>query len=386
MARINLPYVSSEITRHAKRVHYFRKRGQPRIRLPGNIGDAEFMAAYHACLAGQPVPVAEPHKPEIKQVVPITDRKSLRWLCQQYIASQAFLALDPKTRRPRQLILSHICEMPLSDTHRNKKIGDAPFEEMPSSAVRRIRDRKAGTPQAANKYLKTLKLLFRWAVEEEHCHTNPARDVPTIKVNSAGRHTWTDDEVARFEAAHPIGSTARLAFSLLLYTGCRRADVVEFGPQHIKHGELTYTQQKNRKRKPVTLCIPVLPVLMSIIEATPSGHMTFLISSHHKPYSVHGFSARWRKWARAAGLPEECSPHGLRKAGAVRAAENGATSNQLMAIFGWRDINQAERYTRMASQKKLAREAMNTITGADMSGTNVSHLPSRRQKRCDTNG
>jgi hypothetical protein len=28
--------------------------------------------------------------------------------------------------------------------------------------------------------------------------------------------------------------------------------------------------------------------------------------------------------------------HGLRKAGATRAAENGATVNQLMALFGWK--------------------------------------------------
>src|SRR5262249_15720397 len=42
------------------------------------------------------------------------------------------------------------------------------------------------------------------------------------------------------------------------------------------------------------------------------------------------------------------------KAAATRAAENGATAHELMAIFGWRDIKEAEIYTREAQRKKLA--------------------------------
>lgn len=60
-----------------------------------------------------------------------------------------------------------------------------------------------------------------------------------------------------------------------------------------------------------------------------------------------------RKWCNEAGLP-----HGLRKAGAAIAAENGATELQLMAIFGWKTIQEAERYTRAARRKKMAGDAM----------------------------
>jgi hypothetical protein len=70
----------------------------------------------------------------------------------------------------------------------------------------------------------------------------------------------------------------------------------------------------------------------------------------------------------------------------VRAAEAGATANELIAIFGWRDIKQAERYTRMAAQKTLAKEGMEKFGRESKKRTNVSHLASHRQKRCDTNG
>jgi Phage integrase family len=52
-------------------------------------------------------------------------------------------------------------------------------------------------------------------------------------------------------------------------------------------------------------------------------------------------------------LPQ-CSPHGLRKIGAVRAAEAGASEHELMAMFGWETVDMARVYTRNAAQKRLA--------------------------------
>jgi hypothetical protein len=41
---------------------------------------------------------------------------------------------------------------------------------------------------------------------------------PSAEAKSDGFHTWTDDEIALFEAHHSIGSKPRLALALLLYT------------------------------------------------------------------------------------------------------------------------------------------------------------------------
>ena len=49
------------------------------------------------------------------------------------------------------------------------------------------------------------------------------------------------------------------------------------------------------------------------------------------------------------------SAHGLRKAAATRAAENGATVHQLMAIFGWTNVEQAELYTRLCEPQAPCR-------------------------------
>jgi integrase len=228
---------------------------------------------------------------------------------------------------------------------------------MPTSKVRALRDRKAATPEAANERLKALRQVFLMAINNDLAERNPARDVPYIRTGSQGFHTWTFEEVRRYEVRHPVGTKARLALALLLFTGQRRSDVVRFGRQHAKGGWLTFTQTKNQKRRPVTLSIPILPELQTILDAMPSSNMTFLVTEFGKPFTSNGFGNRFRKWCDEAQLPH-VSAHGLRKAGAVIAAENGASERQLMAVFGWSTMKEAARYTRAARQKVLAASAM----------------------------
>jgi hypothetical protein len=71
---------------------------------------------------------------------------------------------------------------------------------------------------------------------------DPTRDVKAIRIKSDGYHSWNDDEIAQFEKRHPVGTPARLALALLLYTGHRRSDVVRMGPQHIRNGMFSVRQ------------------------------------------------------------------------------------------------------------------------------------------------
>ena len=83
---------------------------------------------------------------------------------------------------------------------------------------------------------------------------------------------------------------------------------------------------------------------------------------HNKAWNAdaNGFGGWFRDRCNEAGLPQ-CTAHGLKKAGATLAAENGATTSQLMAMFDWTTISQAEVYTRAAEQKRLAGEGMGKI-------------------------
>jgi hypothetical protein len=52
-----LPHVQAWVDRQGRSWHYFRKRGSPRIKLPGAPFSPEFMAAYQAAMANAPVEI-----------------------------------------------------------------------------------------------------------------------------------------------------------------------------------------------------------------------------------------------------------------------------------------------------------------------------------------
>src|SRR5262249_2693478 len=166
-------------------------------------------------------------------------------------------------------------------------------------------------------WIKTFRHFIRWCETRKLITKDPTWGIKVKVPKSDGHHTWTDAEVAQFEAHHPIGSKARLALALGLYTAQPRSDVVRMGPQHIRNGELAVRQEKTN----ASLLIPVLPDLQAIIDATPTGHLTLLVTKSGKSYSAHDFSEQFRRWCDDAGLSPECSFHGLRKTALTRLAD-----------------------------------------------------------------
>jgi integrase len=183
--------------------------------------------------------------------------------------------------------------------------------------------------------------------------------------------------VAQFEATYPIGSRARLALGLLLFTGQRRSDVVRMGRQHVKGRVLKVTQQKTGTDLEITL----LPELQEILAAHPADNMTFLTTKDGKPFTPGGFSHWFRLICREAGLPG-LSAHGLRKAMCRRLAEAECSPNQIASISGHATLQEVARYTKAADQKRMAESAMDRIknktgVGSDKPSSKVSQFPSQ---------
>jgi integrase len=182
----------------------------------------------------------------------------------------------------------------------------------------------------------------------------PVRDVKKIKYSTDGFHTWTVAEIRKFEERWPIGSKPRLAMALLRYTGARRGDMATFGRQHVRDGFLTYVPNKTKCIRMDASQKPILPELKRIVEASPCGELTFLVTSFGRPFTAAGFGNWFREQCDLAGLPK-CSAHGLKKAAATAADEEGATDRQLMAIFDWSTASQANVYTKKAREEATCR-------------------------------
>ena len=345
MTTIKLRYVEQYRDRHGRLRRYFRRQGFRRVPLRGEPGSAEFAADYQAAwdLTEQP---STPLRREVGEGR--TRPGSMNALAVAYFGSSAFTGLARSTQGTYRGIIDHL----------RAEHGDDSVAGLQARHVRAIVERKAasGTPHAANNLLKVLRALMRHAVEIGWRAEDPTLGVRNVKAKVKGFHSWTDEEIAAYEMRWPVGTRARLALGLLLYTGQRRSDVVRMGRQHIRGGAIEVVQQKTG----VDLSIPLHPNLQEILDRAPKEHLTILTTQAGKPFSVAGFGNWFRDCCTEAGLTH-CSAHGLRKAAARRLAEAGCTAHMIQSITGHKTLKEVERYTAAAEQKRLARAAMTTL-------------------------
>lgn len=356
-------YTHRDVDRHGVTRIYFKRQGQGKRRLFAEPGTPKFDREYAAALAASEATTAR--REATRDVEPPAPTGTLRWLCKRYMKAPAFLELDPRTRHVRRLVIGHCLREPIAPDA-PERFGDFPLDRMTVKAVKILRDRKRAFPHSANARVQALRQVYAWAIEDELTDAitfNPARDVAYLKGKPGGFHAWTIDEVEAFEAVHPVGTQARLAFALLLYTGQRRSDMVRFGRQHVRDGWLSFTQFKNRNRAPVRLEIPIIPELQRIIDASPTGDLTFLVTQLGQPFTSNGFGNRMRKWCDEAGLPD-CSAHGLRKAAVARLAELGCTDREIMAITGHQTVKEVDRYAKGVRQRALAASVLRKVEAA----------------------
>jgi len=212
---------------------------------------------------------------------------------------------------------------------------------------------------AARNWLKALRGLMRFAVTAGLRDDDPTAGIDLPRVRAGTICSWSEADIAAFEARWEPGTRERLAMALLLYTAARRGDMVGFGPQHIRNGVLAYRQQKTGR----ALEIPVHPELSAVLAASPKGHLTFLTTVAGAAFTASGFGGLFRRWCNEAGL-SHCSAHGLRKAQARRLAEAGCSAHEIAAITGHKTLAEVQRYADAASQSRMARSAMATVTTA----------------------
>jgi enterobacteria phage integrase len=99
-----------------------------------------------------------------------------------------------------------------------------------------------------------------------------------------------------------------------------------------------------------------------IIKATPANGVYPLGDATGRKVTRPALTRLITRAVQDAGLPPRCKAHGLRKAILRTLAERGGTSKQLQAVSGHRSLAELERYTEMAEQARLNRQAMAKLT------------------------
>lgn len=337
---------------------YYRSGHGPRYRI--NVGEDHpaFLDHYVAARAGVPLPApvvepAAPEKPKLERWPP----GSLGELVDRYSKSAAFATLKPQGQRSRLGILESCCREKLKNDE-TKSFGTIPVGRITKDHIQGLIDRKAGLPGAANNRLKYLRILLTWA----DVTPDPTRKIKMLKPKRKnGWEQWSPAEIAAYEARHPVGTMARLAFDLALYTSARRSDIAKLGPGHVRmvDGAPWLGFQQGKTAGDVSMPM-IKPLVDSIRAAYRPGTETFLSTSFRKPYTANGLGNAMHDWVAEAGITGKngFGLHGLRKAAAARLAELGCSEPQIQAITGHATSDEVQRYIKAARRRVMASDAM----------------------------
>lgn len=347
--------VTAYADRHGKRRYRYRKAGAPTYHFKQHPGTRKNPSAEYKAVAGGQDPANDQTRAKPGTV---------DYLVYRFYGSTAFnSAGDEKRAQNRRLIESFRCD------HGSKQVSTLKFQHVEAILLARSKKRidpetgrEFGGKTAAFNLRKQMKRLFDYAVKLEMIPANPVDHADRIKLPKGGFHTWTEEEIAQYQERHPLGTKARLALEIILWTLQRRGDASQFGSRHIRGGKINYVQGKTD----MELWLPVPLQLREAIDAMPVvGVSTFLVSEWNKPFTKAGFGNKMREWCDQAGLPQ-CSAHGLRKATGRRLAEMGISQQGIKASGGWKTDSQVAVYTAGADQKRMAEDAMNRLAAADL--------------------
>ncbi|MCJ2184093.1 site-specific integrase [Novosphingobium sp. 1949] len=242
-----------------------------------------------------------------------------------------------------------------------KQHGHRPVATVRTRHIQIILDGMIETPVAANNLRKRLKQLMNFAISEEFRTDNPVLATRALKVRSAGFPDWSEEDIARFEATHEIGSKARVAFDLALFTAQRKADIRLMGPSDIVRGKIKVRQEKTEKE----LLIPLHPCLAASLMKIPGSQETFIQNNKGQPYTIDSFGMWFKRRCLEAGIKGK-SMHGLRKSAARRLAEVGLSNQIIKSITGHSSDAEVARYTAGARQARMAETGIGALDLANL--------------------
>ena len=346
---INLKYLKTWYDAKRDRTRFaIRRKGQPLVELKVNSDPRtpEFLEAYFAALR------CEPMRAAAADLMQQGGFGSVRDGVARYLASEAFEGYSKSTQDLRRPIYNRLLEAN----------GKEPLAKW-NAAFTTDWLAQAKNDSVRSTLLLALKPFAAWLVEQKLIKIDPTEGIKITRHETEGHHSWEDSELEQYKARYPLGTVERVAIELALNVCGRKGDIVRLGRQHLRtvDGELclVFTQEKNAKRKPITVTVPVLPELQAAIEACPvQSTGPFLLTERGQAFSKGNMDRWWRRSVQEAGLPERCVMHGLRKAAARILAEHGCTDLEIMAVGGWTTLKEVQRYTKGVNRAKMAARAM----------------------------
>jgi integrase len=190
------------------------------------------------------------------------------------------------------------------------------------------RDRMASTPRAADYAWTTLARVLSVAKDNGRISVNPCERGGRLYDGGRAEHVWSDDDIARFEAA--ASKELRLAMMMALWTGQRQGDLLRL--TWAAYDGRTIRLRQSKTRRPVE--VPIGKPLQAALAEAPRVATTMLVNSDGLPWTADGFRASWRKAFNRAGIAADLHFHDLRGTAITRLAGVGCEVPVIASITG----------------------------------------------------
>lgn len=214
------------------------------------------------------------------------------------------------------------------------------------------------TPGARTVFLNTTAAIFREAVDLRWIAHNPARGIK--KARSRGLRPMTDVEyeIVRDGAMQPV----RLAAIIGRNTGQRISDVLKMDWSDLRTIDGLWAVHIQQQKTGSELMIPLNEELTAeLMRIGQKASGPIVENARGYAYNTIAFAKLWRKECDRLGLPKDTVFHGLRKLAAIRVAERGGSTKEIMALGGWKSPRVAMGYVEQAEQFRLAQNAVEKL-------------------------
>ena len=211
------------------------------------------------------------------------------------------------------------------------------------------------------RHLSTLRSFLRWACREGHIERNPARGLPSPKTPKTLPRALTlrDTETLLDTGdATSFPERERALFELLYATGLRVSEVAGLDVDDLDlAARMVRARGKGSKERIVPFgeeaedalrCwLPVRSALRArTISRDASGEPLF-VNSRGGRLTTRSMARALKRRLRAAGLPEEISPHALRHTFATHLLQAGADLRAIQELLGHASLSTTQKYTHL---------------------------------------
>ena len=332
---------------------------------------------------------------------PVTERKAVAKAMTLAELCEFYLSEGTRHKKPSTLksdvgrLRNHV--LPLLGRRRIDQITRADVERMlidvsagkTASSTPRARPRGSvakGGHGTAGQALAVLGAVMSFAMGRGLIDANPVRGIKKPPIRKMERFL-SEAEIARLgealeaEAAKSGDPYPAAAIRLLLFTGCRRSEILGLRWDWIDFERaMIFLPDSKTGKKPVYLNAPALDVLAGLPRI---GNNPFVIAGRREGGAYVGIDKVWRRIRAASGLPG-LRIHDLRHSFASLGAAGGNSLLVLGKLLGHRHAATTERYSHLgADPMRQAAEMIGRKIAAAFGGrrSEIVPLPKTRQAR-----